>query len=299
MNSGKHTTSILQALLVTFLWSTSFVIIKKGLISIPPMTFAGLRYFLASLFLFPFVFRQKYRTEIQDLNRKKWGMLLLLGLVFYVFTQGTQFIGLSLLPSATVSLMLNFTPVIVVILSIIFINEKPLPGQIAGVLLFITGAFIYFLPLSNIGTQYTGLIVMAFGIFSNAIASVLGRNINRNKENSPFIITLISMSFGSILLMSTGLLIEGIPEIPLLSWISLIWLSGVNTAFAFTLWNRTLRHLTAMESSIINGTMLVQIAILAWIFLGESLSWNNVSGMIIASIGAVCVQLRYKKKENK
>ena len=139
---------------------------------------------------------------------------------------------------------------------------------------------------------------MAVGIISNASASVLGRNINRNKENSPFIITFISMSSGSILLLSTGLMIEGIPRIPIVSWIALIWLSGVNTAFAFTLWNRTLRHLTAMESSIINGTMLIQIAILAWIFLGESLSWTNVGGLIIASIGAIFVQLRYKKKEN-
>ena len=192
--------------------------------------------------------------------------------------------------------MLNFTPVIVVILSIIFINEKPFLRQIGGVLLFILGALIYFLPLSNAGMQYPGLIVMTIGIISNAAASVLGRKINRNKENSPFIITFISMSFGSILLLASGLIIEGLPGIPIKSWVALFWLSGVNTAFAFTLWNRTLRHLTAMESSIINGTMLIQIAALAWIFLGESLSLTNIGGMILASIGAVFVQVRYRGK---
>ena len=40
-----------------------------------------------------------------------------------------------------------------------------------------------------------------------------------------------------------------------------------------TIWNYTLRTLTAMESSIINGTMLIQIAVLAWIFLGEDISF--------------------------
>ena len=34
-----------------------------------------------------------------------------------------------------------------------------------------------------------------------------------------------------------------------------------NTALAFTLWNGALRTLSAMESSLINGTMLVQIAL--------------------------------------
>jgi len=38
--------AILQALIVTFLWSTSWVLIKIGLEDIPAVTFAGLRYFL-------------------------------------------------------------------------------------------------------------------------------------------------------------------------------------------------------------------------------------------------------------
>ena len=50
--------AVLLAVLVTFLWSTSFIIIKWGLIEIPPLTFAGLRYFIAFVFLFPFVFKK-------------------------------------------------------------------------------------------------------------------------------------------------------------------------------------------------------------------------------------------------
>ncbi|MBU2585428.1 MAG: DMT family transporter, partial [Bacteroidetes bacterium] len=66
--------------------------------------------------------------------------------------------------------------------------------------------------------------------------------------------------------------------------------------FAFTLWNLTLRTLTAMESSIINGTMLIQIAILAWFFIDEKITLHEGMGMIIAAIGAVLVQLRRNNK---
>ena len=69
----------------------------------------------------------------------------------------------------------------------------------------------------------------------------------------------------------------------------------INTAFAFTLWNLTLRSITAMESSIINGTMLIQIAILAWYFLGESISVQEGIGMIIAALGAILVQFKKNK----
>jgi drug/metabolite transporter (DMT)-like permease len=70
----------------------------------------------------------------------------------------------------------------------------------------------------------------------------------------------------------------------------------VNTAFAFTLWNLTLRTLSATESSIINNAMLIQIPILAVLFLGESLTWRELIGLIVAGIGILLVQLGRRKQ---
>ena len=47
-----------------------------------------------------------------------------------------------------------------------------------------------------------------------------------------------------------------------------------------------------MESSIINNTMLVQIAALAWLFLGEHLAWREVVGLSLATAGIVITQLK-------
>jgi drug/metabolite transporter (DMT)-like permease len=69
----------------------------------------------------------------------------------------------------------------------------------------------------------------------------------------------------------------------------------VNTAFAFTLWNRTLQTLSAMESSIINNTMLFQIAMLAWLFLDEPLGWRQILGMVLAVLGTLLVQVRRRR----
>ncbi|MGC8165164.1 EamA family transporter, partial [Salmonella enterica] len=70
------------------------------------------------------------------------------------------------------------------------------------------------------------------------------------------------------------------------------WLAVVNTAFAFTLWNLTLRTLSAMESSLINNAMLIQIPILAWLFLGEVITWQKGVGLLLAGAGIVLVQLK-------
>jgi drug/metabolite transporter (DMT)-like permease len=63
------------------------------------------------------------------------------------------------------------------------------------------------------------------------------------------------------------------------------WLAVINTALAFTLWNRSLQYLTATESAAINNTMLIQIAILAWIFLGEAPGGLDIIGMAAVSVG--------------
>lgn len=292
---SPHLSAILLALLVTFLWSTSFVIIKLGLKEIPPLTFAGLRYSIAFVCLLPFLFTKKNIAVVQNLEKRDWSKLILLGVLFYAFTQGTQFIGLSLLPAVTVSLWLNFTPLVVAVLAIFLIKEFPTQLQWFGVGLFILGILTYFYPVSLSEDQSLGLIVMTIGVFANSSSAVLGRSVNRRGNINPLVVTVVSMGIGSAILLVTGIIVQGFPAISFENVLYLLWLAIINTALAFTIWNYTLRTLTAMESSIINGTMLIQIAVLAWLFLGETISIKEISGMLIATLGAVLVQIKFKK----
>ena len=297
--SNTKLASILQALMVTFLWSTSFIIVKIGLIDIPPVTFAGLRYFLAAVCFIPIVVRDRYKCEIMNIKRKDFLKIILLGVVFYTFTQGFQFIGLSLLPPVTVSLMLNFTPLAVTMLGVLFIREIPTKIQWTGIILFLSGVMIYFYPISGISNQSKGLIVMGIAVFFNAVSAILGRSINKRRNISPVTVTFISMGIGSLIMLFIGIITETFVVLSVKNWLLLIWLSVVNTAFAFTLWNTSLQTLSAIESSIINGTMLVQIALMARLFFGESITPEKGAGMIIAAAGAVIVQIRKEGNNGK
>ena len=221
---SPHLSAILFALLVTFLWSTSFVIIKLGLKEIPPLTFAGLRYSIAFLCLFPFAFTPKNKTLIKSLEKRDWVKLVLLGILFYAFTQGTQFIGLSLLPAVTVSLWLNFTPLIVAVMAIFLIKEIPTSLQWIGVVLFIVGILTYFFPVSLSEDHSLGLIVMTVGVLANSASAVLGRNVNRKGNVNPLVVTVISMGIGSIILLAAGIFIQGFPSI---SWKTYFIFSGL------------------------------------------------------------------------
>ena len=79
----------------------------------------------------------------------------------------------------------------------------------------------------------------------------------------------------------------GFADIPPLTFAGLRY----TLAFAFTLWNLTLQTLPAVESSIINSTMTIQIPILAVLFLGESLNAKEITGLVLAAAGVLLVQL--------
>lgn len=133
---------------------------------------------------------------------------------------------------------------------------------------------------------------MTVGVIANSSSAVLGRSINRSGNYHPLTVTVVSMGIGSFVMLTIGLAFQGLPSISLTTILLLLWLAIINTAVAFTLWNYSLRTLTAMESSIINGTMLIQIAVLAWIFIDEPITLQQGIGMLIAVIGALLVQIK-------
>lgn len=283
--------AILQALLVTFLWSTSWVLIRWGLEEMPALTFAGARYAIAGLLLAGAALaRADVRAALRRLSAGDWLRLLLLGFVFYTLTQGALFVALDHLPAVTLSLFLSFSPALVALLGIPVLGERLSRPQWVGIAVYLAGTLVYFLPLT-LRLQWLGLGAALVALAANSSAGLLGRGVMRHGALPSILVTAVSMGFGSVLLLAVGVAFEPLPTFSARGWAIILWLAVVNTAVAFTLWNHTLRRLTAVESSMVNNTMLVQIAALAWIFLGEGLGVRQIAGLTLAVLGILAVQL--------
>lgn len=290
---SPHTRAVAQALFVTFLWATSWVLIKFGLKDIPPLTFAGLRYGIAFLCLcIPVFVSSARRAELQALHLRDWLQLGLLGLIFIAVTQGSQFIALSYLPATTLTLLLNMSVVVVALVGGLILAERLIRRQWMGIGLFFVGVVLYFFPINIPAGERLGLLAGAVAVLANSTSSILGRHINRRTHINPLIVTFVSIGIGAGVLLVIGLAQSGLPQLTLVNWLIIIWLAAVNTAFAFTLWNHTLRTLPAVESSIINNTMLIQIALLAWLFLGERLTPQQAGGLALVAAGVLLVQFK-------
>src|SRR3972149_6770090 len=209
--TAPRRSAALVALFVVFLWATSWVLIKFGLETIPPLTFAGLRYGLASLVLLPAVRLSGAGVAVRSLTRRDLGRLSLLGVLLYGITQGAVFLALDALPAVTVNLLWSFSVIVVAGMAALWLSETPTALQWTGVFVATAGAVIYFLPARVGLDQRFGLLAALVGITGNAGAAVLGRDVNRSGRTPPVVVTAVSMLVGAALLVGAGLALEEPP----------------------------------------------------------------------------------------
>jgi len=288
--SKARVLALTEAFLVTFLWSTSYILIKIGVEEINPLAFASYRYFLASFFLIIFsVF--VYKKDLMNVGHRQAAIFLILGFTGYFIAQGLQFIGLYYLSPVTVSFILNLTPVYVLIFSVLFIGEKPSIIQLLGIILSLVGIVVFFYGFLQILVEITGVLATILSGLGWAGYMILSRYYLKKKENI-FIFTTYSMLSGSIMLLSITMFTGNATSVSANGWAIIFWLSIVNTALAFALWNHALKTLKVFEQSILQNTMLIQITLLSIVFLQEQITLQKVFGMVMVFIGVLIAQLR-------
>jgi len=296
----QHAVAVAQALLVTFLWSTSWVLIKVGMddLDLRPISFAGLRYALAAAILLPFGVRAMRAARREHgaarMDRRLIGAVAIYGLTFVAIAQGAQYAALAVLPATAVSLVLSSIPMWVALGALGAGTERATALQVLGIAVLTVGAALYFGPFDVPPDAAIGFVAAGVCVAAAAASAHMGRRLARDaigRLGGPIGLTATSMAIGAVILLGIGLALEGWPQLDGRGWLIVGWLAVVNTAVAFTIWNHTLRTLTAVESSVVNNTMTIQIAILAIVFLGERLGAPQLIGLLLAAGGAAIVQV--------
>lgn len=128
---------------------------------------------------------------------------------------------------------------LVALLSSRSLGEPPQRVQFIGAALIVAGALLYF--TGDLGATVIGMTASIIGLVANTTGSLLGRSANREGTLAPVVVTTVSVSIGAPLLLVAGIVVEGVPDLTARVVAIIAWLAVVNTAVAFTLWNRSLR----------------------------------------------------------
>jgi drug/metabolite transporter (DMT)-like permease len=121
-------------------------------------------------------------------------------------TQGAQFVAIADQPEATTSLILSLTPLVVAAVSTTILRERPSRAQIVGAVVVAIGAGMYF--TGSLGVTAEGTAAAVVSLRANAASALMGRRINRDREISPLVVTAVSMTLGSVVLLTAGAVTE-------------------------------------------------------------------------------------------
>jgi drug/metabolite transporter (DMT)-like permease len=261
-----------------FFWGLSFVATKIALQSFSPFCLIFFRFFAASIFFLVLL----RRTGFPPLNGKSLRALALLaimqpGLYFLFETFGLQY------TSATkTSLIIATIPVVVLVLSALFLKERLRPVNIVGIVFSLAGVAMLVFG-GRVPTAQHGMLIGDMLIFGAVLAASVYMIMTRRlgETLSSLQITGMQIIFGALLFLPLFLW-----DLPGFDWravtresfIALLVLTVFATIGAFICYNYALTRIPAAQAAVcINGIPLVT-ACGAWVLLGETLTLMQLLG---------------------
>lgn len=278
------------------IWGSTWLAIKIGLGTLPPLTFAGIRFVIASTVLFAGC--ALARIPLLPQSRADWHFLLFTGVLAFSINHGLLFWGEQYISSGLAAVLQATIPCFGLLMA-----HGRLPGErlsarkLGGTLLGLAGvAVIFWHQLAASGLMaFWGSAGIVAGAAAVAWANVLVKQ--KGSHLPPASMAAWQMTFGLVPLLAVGVLKEGNPF--LLSWNPtsvgcLLYLSLVGSALAFLLFYWLMRHLAATKSMTIALVTPGVAVLLGWLVLAEPLSvWTLLGGLtVLAGTALVLVPAR-------
>src|ERR687895_14782 len=129
-------------LLLCCIWGSTWLFIKLGLEDLPPLTFAGIRFLIASSILFDIV---AVRRVSLPRTRADWLLLAITGILAFTLNYGLLFWGEQYISSGLAALLQATIPAFGLLFAHLHLPaERMTPIKVLGVVLGVVGVGVIF-----------------------------------------------------------------------------------------------------------------------------------------------------------
>lgn len=288
MNEKKQKALFLIILAALF-WGATAAVTKIGLLEVPPLSFAFLRFLLASLLVTPFLISKD--KGFQEIRRgiKSLGPVSLLATVnIILFTLGIK------LTTATIGgLLYAGTPFLTSLFLYFFWKEKISLQKIAGMLLgFLGVSSVILLPLLEKGKTFSGNlegnILITVAIIFWSLYLIFSQKVQ--KSYSPVTITsffIFTTAFALFPFFLLDLKIHGQWWNGLTSsgGLSIVYIAVFATVLAYLVNQYAIKHGGAVLASVTQYLLPIFAFLSAFVLLGERLTFGLFIGGILTLLG--------------
>lgn len=275
-------------LLVAFVWGATFVVVQKAIDILPPHSFNGVRFTIASFSLL-IVMLFIDRNSMKTLNKKGWVAGIILG--FFLFSgYAFQTIGLLYTSASKAGFITGLSVVLVPIFSIVILKIVPKIPTVVGVLLAAFGLYLLTM-VENSGFQFGDFLVLFCAIFF-ALQIIFTGKFALLYQALP--LAWIQISVVAVLSLISAFIFEDItyiinPKIIFASdvIIALSITAIFATALAFFAQTYYQKFITPTRVAIIFAMEPVFAALTSYIVLNERLGVSETLGGLMIFIGMI------------
>lgn len=271
-------------LVTSLLWGGNFVVAKTLVAHASPMTLTLVRWLIAVIVLLPFVWWKE-----KKLVPAKAALvpLFFMGITGVALFNIFQFLALERTTSTNAGLISTMNTMSIALFSFAFLKEKINGLQLLAMVLSFIGVFLVLSKGDwqllwhfqlNTGDLWMMAAVCVWGLYSVCSKWAM-------QTTSPLMATLYAGLFGVLILVPFTINDFTFSEIDSTFILSLFYTGVISTVVCMVFWNIGVQQLGATTSGIFLNFNPIFTALLAFLFVGEQLSWLQGIGGIIVILG--------------
>ena len=287
----SKTTSLLSALLCTFIWGTTFIAQDTGMDNIGPFTFNAVRFFIGFLAITPLVFLfelKKYKSEFKSDIKTFINLTFLIGLSLFLGS-ALQQVALLYTDVANAAFFTIFYVPIVPIIIFLFKRTSIHWSVWPSVVLCLIGGYLltnFYDATVRLGDS---LVILGALFWSTHI---IFTGIIVKKYDLPLTLGAAQTLIVALFSFLIALIYEEFIYIDIMKEINSILYAGIlSGGFAFVLQIYAQKNISPAPAAIIFSLEGVFATIAAWYILNQVLDINNLFGCFFILCGVLLSQL--------
>jgi drug/metabolite transporter (DMT)-like permease len=279
-------------LILSFVWGSSYILIKKALIGLSPLQVGSLRTIISTVLLLAIGY-----SSLKSIPRDKWKWILITGLVSFIppflFAYAQTEID-----SALAAILNSLTPLATLLIGVGFYRFKIDSKQISGVIIGLIGSVLLMYQGSVINPDQN-LLYVFFIIFASVLYAIQVNLLKVHLQD----VSAVAITVGNfififplavvIFLMSDYKQIDINDKDVKVALFCLLILSIIGTVFAKILFNKFVQIASPVFASSVTYTLPI-VALFWGLIDGEVFTLNQFFATVIILIG---VYLANKKSK--
>ncbi len=277
------------------LWASASVATKFGVLSVPPLVLANIRFFVAGFFLLAYSFINQKKTQYRLPTKQEWQHLAIFGLFNTTLYLGLYVYAMKYTAAGIGSLAVSTNPLIIVLLSSWWMGRKASLKEWASIGLGIIGVGIATYPLlKSSHTTLFGLMILGLSMLTVSFASVYYAKTKWRLSN--LLINGWQVMLGGIFLLPATFLFGGFESIVFDTrfYLSVLWLSIAVSVIGLICWFYLLR-IDPVKASLWLFLCPVFGFAYAWWLMDEPITLFTITGTFLVVFG-LYLSLNTKKQ---